>query len=184
MQGIKLILLLCIYRALLLPALSKRHRTVRCKLSTHPTPLPILFPYLTPLLAPISPLFFSFIHNVLLQTLSSFRPLPSPPPHFPLSILSRSGQHVPPKTPLYLTMDHTQRSAPANHITRTSANMTSRTRPHNKIYTSTKHLRTSLENSPSKERAPLQNTSSAEIKRILILALTLVQHNQKIKIWS
>ena len=121
-------------------------------------------------------------HNILLQTPNSLRPLPTP--YFQISALSRSGQHVFPKTPLYLTMDHTQRSAPANHITRTSANMTSRTRPHNKIYTSTKHLRTSLENSPSKERAPLQNTSSAEIKRILILALTLVQHNQKIKIWS
>ena len=94
--------------------------------------------------------------KISLQSSNSFTP-PSPilptlrPPSFSAASSTKN-------TPLYLLMDQTQRSPSTNYITRSSANMTSTTRPHHTIYKSTKRLLFSLVNSLQYSTAPMKSS--------------------------
>ena len=110
-----------------------------------PHPFSLSSPYLTPFKVLIVSFSFLFTKNHIVTIYTSSTPIPLPPPSqahpfFPLSAFFHSWRHVPPRTPLYLLVDHTQRSAPTNYITRKSANLTSLTRPKSAIYKSTIHL--------------------------------------------
>ena len=107
-----------------------------------PHPLSLSSPYLTPILVLIIPCSFSFNKKHITTIYTSSKPIPQPlpPPVVHLSAFSYSRQYVPPKAPLYLLMDHTQRSPPTNYITRRSDNMTSKARPNHTISKSTTRL--------------------------------------------
>ena len=112
-------------------------------LKPSPQHLSLSSPYLTPILILIIPSSFPFIKNISLPSAHLRNPAlnPSLPkssifPPFPILF--------PPNAPLYLLMEHTQRSPPTNYITWRSANMTSTPRPNHTISKSTTHLLTFL----------------------------------------
>ena len=135
---------------------------------------------------PSSPLFPHFpVHLPTNYFITIFKLLhPLPYPFYPPSALPHSRQHVLPKTPLFLTMAHTQRSAPTNHITRSSANLTSHTRPQPTIYKSSTRLLISLVNSLQYSTAPMKSSFYWKLKCIPKGTSTLVQHIQILKLGS